>query len=350
MQTETRPMMTQSADLSSIAALKDAWLRAEPIEFGDPVLAHVALPFHKTYFPLGFPVSIETNSQLVLEAADQSWKSFTSTFGRKPIRLQICVSPSESFICPPAPVCRMRNHLVTNVADGENFTVCDLDKGTASVWVTDTALKSLDYFRYFFLESAAMAHIAGKYATGVHAACVALDGVGVLLCGDSGAGKSTLAYACARAGWNYITDDGSYLIHGRTDRLVVGNCTQVRFRPHAQNLFPELHGLPIMQRAGVGKPSLELNTHARTALLPVPTVNVRHIVFLNRHDGTEHLAPFPRAVARLYMLQRIHCLPYQVEQHLTTIERLLEIEPHELHYTNLDWAVEQLSLLVRQGS
>ncbi len=65
----------------------------------------------------------------------------------------------------------------------------------------------------------------------------------VMLCGDSGAGKTTLSYACARAGWTYICDDASYLLNSGTDRTVMGTCNQVRFRPPAVELFPELLGL-----------------------------------------------------------------------------------------------------------
>jgi hypothetical protein len=333
----------------SIERLKEACLRSEAAGFGDPLLAHTAFHFQKTYFPLGFPVSIATNSQMVLEAADQSWGAFELLFERAPIRLEIGITAADSPFCPPAPVGKMRHHLVTNVADGENFATCDLSKGCSVIWATDAALQHTDYFRYFFLESAAMVQIAARHATGIHAACVALDGNGVLLCGDTGAGKSTLAYACSRAGWTYTTDDGSYLVNGRSDRLVVGNCVQVRFRPTAEALFPELHGLSTIQRAGVGKPSLELPTHSRSAISTSMAANIKHVVFLKRHVSTQEVVEFPRAVARLYMEQRVHCLPYGVSEQMASIDRLLETEIQELRYNELDWAIKELSRLVREG-
>lgn len=48
----------------------------------------------------------------------------------------------------------------------------------------------------------------------VHASCVALDGVGVLLLGDSGAGKSDLALRLMGAGWRLVADDWTDLRPG----------------------------------------------------------------------------------------------------------------------------------------
>jgi hypothetical protein len=329
--------------------LKKAWSQSDPIEFGDPVLAHASFPHHEIYFPLGFPVSIATNSPEVLQIADQHWRRFTQLFDREPIKLQIGVSPGSSLSCPDAPICRMRDHILTNIADGENFSISDLSRGSAIIWVTEAALHHPDYFRYFFLESAAMGNISGRFATGIHAACVSLDGAGVLLCGDSGAGKSTLSYACAHAGWTYITDDGSFLVHGRKDRLVVGNYRQIRFRESAETLFPELHGLSVVQRAGVGKPSVELFTNANAWIPTASTACIRHIVFLKRNVDVQELVPFPNAVARLYMQQRVYCMPYDIEPQMQFVDRLLELEPLELKYNDLQWAINRLTFMVREG-
>ena len=342
--TSTLPMEPVSTQ-----GLKVCWIRSECANFSDPLLAHAGFHFQKTYFPLGFPLSIATNSQLVLEAADQSWGTFKQLFSRTPIRLEIGITAAESPFCPPAPVGRMRKHLLSNVADGENFAVSDLSEGCSIIWATDAALHHPDYFRYFLLESAAMVQIAARHATGIHAGCVALGERGVLLCGDSGAGKSTLSYACARAGWTYVTDDGSYLVNDRSDRLVVGNCAQVRFRPSAETLFPELHGLSVVQRVRAGKPSLELPTDSQTAISTAMTANIKHIVFLKRHVNTQEIVPFPREVARLYMQQRVHCLPHRVAEQMASIDRLLETEILEIRYNELDWAIGELSQLVLEG-
>jgi hypothetical protein len=349
METLAQSLCSSSMELASTERLKSAWLRSEVVKFGDPILARAALPFQFTFFPLGFPVSIATNSQMVCDAAKQSWGGFKQFFNRETIHLEIGVSAGDSLFCPPAPVCRMRNHLITNIADGENFAISDLAARRGIIWTTDAALQHGDYFRYFFLESAAMCQISGRYATGIHGACVELDGHGILLCGDSGVGKSTLAYACTRAGWTYVTDDGSYLVNNRSDRLVVGNCAQIRFRPAAETLFPELHGLSVTQRLGGGKPSVELQTHSRPVISTAETAQIKKIVFLKRHVSTQELTTFPRAVARLYMEQRVNCIPYCVDEQMKSIDRLLEVDIYELRYNELEWAIRTLTQLIREG-
>jgi len=338
-----------SMESLSTEQLKEAWLSSEPVQFGDPLLARASFALHGTYFPLGFPVILTSNCEEVFDAAGQSWGRFTQIFDTEPILLQIGVTRGDTSVCPPTPEGRGRGHLITNAADSENYCVCDLSQGKAMVWVTGAALKHRDYFRYFFLESAFMCILANRYATGIHAGCVALNGAGILLCGDSGAGKSTLSYACARAGWSYTTDDGSFLVHGGNDHLVVGNCHQARFRPSAEKLFPELRGYPVMQRAGVGKPSVELATGEDTSIARSQTAHIRHIVFLKRDVPSQELAAFPTAVARLYMQQSASCMPWLLPERMQAVDGLLALGALELRYNELDWAVERLRLLASEG-
>lgn len=349
MEQTRREERTVAKDPLSTRQLKDAWLRSEPVEFGDPILAHVRLDRQAMFYPLGFPVSVTTNSEAVLEAAREGWGNFAPRFNTAPVRLKVAVAEDNSKVCPPTPVCRMRDHIFLNVADSENFAVTDLSDVFSTIWVTEAAVRHRDYFRYFFLDSTALGCISSVHATAIHAGCVALDDEAVLLCGDSGAGKTTLSYACARAGWTYVTDDGSYLVQDKANLLVAGNCYQFRFRPSAEALFPQLRGRQVMRRAGVGKPSIELQIDASSSIQISPTARARYMVFLSRHAGKEELVPFPRAVARMCLWQTVHCMPYDTDRQLKTIDALLEVQTFELRYDSLDWAVERLKQLVREG-
>jgi hypothetical protein len=170
-----------------------------------------------------------------------------------------------------------------------------------------------------------------------------------LLCGDSGAGKSSLSYACARAGWTYVSDDASYVFNGGTDRLVIGASHQVRFRPSAAQLFPEMDGLELTPRAA-GKPSIELPTATLPGITCAPTAQVDFLVFLNRNvPGAQELVSYPKDVARRMLQQGLYGPAESLAMQHATLERLFTAEIFELRYTDLNWAVLRLETLVREG-
>ena len=334
----------------TVQELKLAHLGNKPMKFDDPVGVHRTLPFRATFFPLGFPVDVHTNSPTVLDCAAESWLGYPHLFRRNPLQLHVLVQEAGTSDCPPAPTIRAHGHLLMNVADAHHYSAADLREQSAWIATSPSALGHRGYFRYFFLEAATLSLIASHHATAIHAACVELNGIGVLLCGDSGAGKSTLAYACAREGWTYITDDASFLIRGRTDRMVVGNFRQVRFRPSATSLFPQLDGLKAMRRAEVGKPSIELSTSTHRDLKRAPTTHIRHMVFLSRAEVRQpSVDRFPPEVARQYLLQTSFLLPRFASDDQSHIESLLELPAVELRYRDLRQAISRLVQLTKDG-
>jgi hypothetical protein len=329
----------------TIEQIRTASARSESIQLGDPVLAQFSMPLREMFYPLGFPLQIETNSEEVLRSAAISWQGFTKLFDTPPIRVRIGVKGGRSSECPPTPTCRVQQHLVSNIADAENFSVIDLAERFAYIWLTEAAVADRAYLRYFFIESTAMAILATSYTTAVHAACVERKGCGILLCGDSGAGKTSLAYACARAGWTYITDDASFLVNNRNDRLVVGNCNQARFRPSAVELFSELTGKKVIQRAKIGKPSIELNLPSSSISVSF-TSRINHVVFINRHSvARQELVNFPTDVARYSMQQVLFSAPATRKVQSAMIDHLLQRGPRELRYRDFDWAIDRLTRL-----
>jgi hypothetical protein len=331
----------------TIQEIEEAYRKGIPIPPVDVVHARMEFPLRRIFYPLGFPVEIATNVETVLDIAAESWGAFTGLFDRPVIRIQVGVLESAATECPPAPSCLVHENVFSFTANKENFGFIDMARGFCGLWVTPAAVANRSYLRSFFLECAIVCPIATRYTTGVHSGCVSRNGVGVLLCGDSGAGKSTLSYACAKAGWTYITDDGSYMVHGTDDLQVVGNCHQVRFRPASSVFFPEIEGREVTKRAEVGKPSIELRTATLPGIRYAQTAHVKHLVLLNRREGINApLRPYSRDILRRFLHQGRFSPPEFMPAHYATIEKLLEREPLELRYTDLDWAIEQLETLV----
>lgn len=310
------------------------------------------LRFEKLYFPLGFPVRVLSNSRSVLAAADESWSSFKAIFHRAPLEISIAVRPDIGLTgdLPPAPTYSLNESLLLQSADRENFIVADLKNGRAFGRVTQAIANSRSYLRYHILEAAALSMLSALRAVAIHAACVQVGNKGVLLCGDSGAGKSTLAFAGARVGWTYVTDDASYLPLDRHDRLVVGNSHQIRFRPSASDLFPELAGRAITPRAA-GKPSIEARTSEWPRLATANAALIDHIVFLNRKWSDEPgLIPLPPWAVWPFFKQHVLTVSDSGSAHDAAFSRLLVAPVHEIRYKDLNWAIDRIYQLVARGN
>ena len=319
------------------------------VEIKAPVLNSVfvhdvALNLHAAFYPLGFPLAFSTNSDAVMAAARSTWGAFTPAYPGTALSLEITVLPGENRL-PPRPTFRSQQHLMSIVCDAQNQVIIDLNRGCATAWVTEHVANDADFLRQHFLESSAGVLTLAKHLASVHGGLVARGGSGVLLCGESSAGKSTLSYACARRGWTFITDDGTFLVRDRAGRHAVGNPQTVRFREDATRFFPELAEHPIVVR-----PNGERGWIIDSADLPITTSNgcvVNHVVVLRRSASgparMTHMGPGDA----LAMLEEATLFgPREVqESQKETYRRLLGAGLWELHYSALDEAVSALNEL-----
>lgn len=344
------PWNVASVDLEPGTANQNASVTELPLK--EYLHSRKRLNCEKIYFPLGYPVRVVCNSHRVLEAADQSWGHFQAKFHGEPLEFQLEVrsgaEPNEGF--PPTPAHMLHGSLLLEIADTDNFFIADLKRGRAMGRVTPAAVAGARYLRYFFLEAAALCMISTTRAVAVHAACMQTGGKGVLLCGDSGEGKSTLAYAGARAGWTYVSDDATYIPMDRDDRLAMGNCTKIRFRPSGAVLFPELAGRPVTPRAA-GKPSIEVQTSEWPELKTANSTQVDHIVFLNRrYADTQELVSLRTSTVLPWFTQHLISPPEKRPAQEATLSRLLSAEVFEIRYRDLGWAIDRINELARKGN
>lgn len=314
----------------------------------DPTLCQFDLPLHRRYFPFGFPLDLETNSAEVILAAQEGWGHFSRAFDEPPVRLVVGVTDSDSVPSEPCSTFRSRDHLMFVVADPENFLTFDFSSGFAFGWITRAVAADHPFLRYRFLNAAVML-IEQSALAALHGALLMRNDCGVMLCGDSFAGKSTLAYACARTGWTYISDDGTFLVRNRADRYAVGDPHTIRFREDAINLFPELADqMPVVRPNG--KIAIEMFTHA----LPIDTApgcSIGHVVFLNRQQhGYAHLRHYPKDQASedwekyaSFGTDQVRAAQRRCHQ------RLLQAGIWELTYSHFDDAVARLEQLVDSG-
>jgi hypothetical protein len=317
----------------------------------DTLQGSIALPFQQLFFPHGFPVVVKSNDASVITVAEVSWRGFRQRFDVPPLEVRFVISESTaSRRRPPVPVFRAQSNLMSMVADANNFGCCDLAAGFGFAYVTKAATAQKDYFRYYFLDAMVYTLLDTQHLVAIHAACVAMNGHGVLLVGDSGAGKSSLSYACTHRGWTYISDDSVSLVLHEPGRSVLGNPQTIRFRPSAWSLFPELKGRKKLRN---NKPTIEIGTnllqHIRTAF----ECTIDYVVFLNRQESElerAHLTP----VSREQAIQRLACARFPEElsireDRVAAIQRLLDAEIYELTYRQFDPAIALLEQMANAG-
>ncbi len=320
--------------------------RANPNQL-DPLLYEAEFPFTGTYYPLGFTVQIATNSRDVLLGAEESWQRFNKRFSEPPFHFRIGVVNGKSKQCPRPPSVRGYRDLVARVADAQNFIVSNAD--CAFGWLTQAAASHRPYLRYFFLEGTFWTLAVPRYLTPIHAACVSHRGSGVLLCGDSGAGKSLLSYACARAGWSFLCDDSTHLVRGRAGRVVIGNPYQIRFRPSAMELFPELRYQRVNPHI-TGKLSIELVTSSFSEIKLDLEAHVDFIVFLNRQPGGARLIHRSKESVKGWFHRVLSASnPAIREAQRAALENLFTAEIFELRYSDFDSAIDQLESMVQSA-
>lgn len=302
------------------------------------------LTLRAMFYPFGFALEVRTNTVEVLDLYSRLWPQPAQRYEFAPMLCDVYVAAGGPKQCPPNPTYLYQRPIFTSVADGQHYAVIDLERRRTWMSLTTAGLRERLYLEAYFL----MMPLTTLPVKAIHAGCVAREGRGILLCGDSGAGKSTLSYACARAGWDYISDDMCLLVDG-SSRVVAGNSELVRFRPTAAELFPEIQGLQLTARAA-GKPSIELSTFSMKHVKRCEQARVDFVVFLNRRSGeTPALVPYRKDVARLYISQGLYGCDQQHRRHLQAVDRLLARDVLELRYRDLDWAIERLGRLVKEG-
>jgi hypothetical protein len=311
----------------------------------DPFGYGVELLLETVVNALGFPLRVVTNSEDVITATKQSWDGFPQLFTDHALEFRIVVSDNELAERPSGVVRGAQKHLMTAISDADNYAVCDLDRGFAFFWLAPATARDRDFFRRYYLNNLIEVMLWHSHLTMIHAACVARNGRGVLLCGESGAGKSCLSFSCALRGWTFVGDDGAYLVRQSDPCLVVGAPRDVHFRATALDILPELSGKLSPLHAS-GKLALQMLTDAFPEIHRSVQALPCAVVFLNRPaGGPARLIRMPAEEA----LSRLDAdLPLMeiIEDQRASLRRLIEVGTFELRYQNLDDAVKTLESLV----
>jgi hypothetical protein len=313
----------------------------------DPLGQAESLPLVESFFPLGFPLVLRTNSSDVVAAAHCVWGEFVAAFETEAIQWRVLVRGGAQDPPPSTePVYRAQGHLLACVLGTENFAVVDLDRCFCFACLTPAVAGDRLFTSYYFLDLA-LSCLAQRYVTPIHAACVARNGGGILLAGDSGAGKSSLAWACARAGLTYLSDDATWLLRHSEEPVLIGRPQRMRFRPEALQLLPDLAAVPRLETVK-GPRSFEIRTAEVPGLATASRCRPSKVVFLDRQaDGPAEFHPVgPEETRwRLSATQNLY-EPSVWEEQKASLEQLVRCGALRLRYSMLADAVDQIRKVV----
>jgi len=162
----------------------------------------------------------------------------------------------------------------------------------------------------------------GRY--NVHAAGVALAGKGLLMPGSSGSGKSTLALALARAGFDFLGDDMTFLVREAEALRALAFPEAFDLTDDTLRLFPDLADLQEAPKQP-GWPKHQLRAEDRFGAQIAWSCRPVALVF-PRVSGRRHsaLAPMESDQALLEILPNVLLSePASSQQHLDVLGRLV---------------------------
>jgi hypothetical protein len=282
----------------------------------DPFRERALHPFKRRVAVLGQLFCFESNSRRMLKLVDAAYGRLPAYRLRrkgKPINLRLHLSRSTYPSTKPFPP-DMRMHgamgLLCGAMDSTNYAVLNPEARTGLVVASRELLKYPYEARYQLIEFAVFTLACrGQALIPLHAACIGLNGRGLLLIGATGAGKSTLAMLCASKGMDFLTEDATFVAPQSMLGTGVTNYLHIRKDSlryvNDQRIATLIRKSPVIRRrSGVKKYEVDLRSTGFS--LADRPLEIAGIVFVTtRRNQGALLASLPssQAMARLLIGQ-----------------------------------------------
>src|SRR6266478_2240716 len=270
----------------------------------------------------GAACDLRTNSsELAKVLADLS----ISTGGTVPrgfkMRVVVDVSSEEAA---GEPHFRGLHHVVTASFGRSNVFVFDILRRTLSAGVSAAVARDGRFWKEKLIPITLGVLVSAMGLVPVHCACLELDGDGLLFAGVSGAGKSTLSVALSEDGFNYVSDDWTYISRRRNEIVAHGTSAPVKLLPDAVEHFRRLQGHSL-QRSMNGELAYEVDIAEAFGARVERACEPRWLVFLERtQEAGAVFAPISSAEARSYVNSSVERLPLQLPEAIAMREQTIE--------------------------
>jgi hypothetical protein len=216
------------------------------------------------------------------------------------------------------------HHVVTASFGRSNVFVFDILRRTLSAGVSAAIARDDRFWKEKLIPITLGVLGSAIGLVPVHCACLELDGDGLLIAGVSGAGKSTLSVALSENGFNYVSDDWTY-ISRRGDGIVAhGTSAPVKLLPDAVGHFHKLQRHSL-QRSMNGELAYEVDVAETFGARVERACEPRWLIFLERTQRAEAVfTPTSSKEARTYVSSSVERLPRQLHEALATRQQTIE--------------------------
>jgi hypothetical protein len=199
--------------------------------------------YSESLLTLGVVCSVSTNFPGILDLARETFRPAQHNAVPN-LRFQVWVdTETQDGIPKSKPYFRGLNHLVYAAYDSSNCMLMDLRAGRALGRFSLPLAMDAAYWKRVVFPVLFGVIGASVGITVLHCACVVRGSGGMLVAGASGSGKSTLALALAHNGFEFLSDDWTYVTAGDSGALAWGLPTPLKLLPDACTFFHELAGL-----------------------------------------------------------------------------------------------------------
>jgi hypothetical protein len=216
------------------------------------------------------------------------------------------------------------HHVVTASFGNSNMFIFDVLRRTLSATVSWAVARDNRFWKEKLVPITLGVLGAAMGLVPVHCACLESHGDGLLIAGASGAGKSTLSVALSKSGFNYVSDDWTYISQRQTGIVAHGTSAPVKLLPDAVKHFQSLRRHSL-QTSMNGELAYEVDIAKTFGAQVERGCEPRWLVFLERgQEAGSEFIPLSSAETKSYVNFSVERLPVQLYEAAAMRERTIE--------------------------
>ena len=243
----------------------------------------------------------------------------------QPIFAMEIIVEEDRGILAGSPHFRGMHHLVTATFGVANVFVFDLLRRHVRARITYSMANDRQFWQQRMLPTMTGVMGASIGVLPMHAACLASEGSGLLIAGKSGAGKSTLSAALAMNGFDYISDDWTYLSRKQGRLSAYGTSAPMKLLPDAYRHF-ELLSSELLGRSMSGELAYQVDARAVFGTVVARRCDPRWLVFLERFSGRgSEFVSLRESDAQTYLESSVERLPAQLVDARATRATIIDV-------------------------